>query len=264
MTTKKTTGEQQIMTTTDAARRPLGTRWCKTAIGLAWIAGVGTLIGLAGGATGLLGPMLALGTFGLGGPLFAIAILTSLIGLALSKGTAGNASTARTWAALAIGIIVISVSVAQFPGFGAPPIHDISTDVENPPLFVAIVPLRGADSNPAEYLDDGTAGQQLKAYPDIVTLHLDRPAAEVFAAAEGIVTELGWALVAADLEAGLIEATASTYWFGFKDDVVIRVQREADTTLVDVRSKSRIGRGDMGANAARVRTFLQALRSPDG
>lgn len=252
------------MTANDTTKRPLGTRWCKTAIVLASIAGIGTVVGLGGGTTGMISPMLAFGAFGLGGMLFFVAILTSLIGLALSKGTAGNASMAGTWGALATGIIVISTSLSQAQGFGAPGIHDISTDVNDPPLFVAVVPLRGEGSNPAEYLDNGTAEQQLAAYPDIVTLRLDRPAAEVFAAAEGVVGDLGWALVAADPESGLIEATATTYWIGFKDDVVIRVKSEAGATLVDVRSKSRVGRGDMGANAARVREFLQVLTARAG
>ncbi len=253
------------MTANDTTKRPLGTRWCKTAIVLASIAGVGAVVGLGGGAAGILNPLIAFSAFGIGMLLFVIAILTSVVGLALSKGTAGNASTAGTWAALGIGIIFMSTTLSQRPDLdGVPSIHDISTDVNDPPLFVAVVPLRGEGSNPAEYLDDGTAEQQLAAFPDIVTLQLDRPVAEVFAAAEGVVGDLGWALVAADPESGLIEATATTYWIGFKDDVVIRVKSEAGKTLVDVRSKSRVGRGDMGANAARVREFLQVLNARAG
>jgi len=66
-------------------------------------------------------------------------------------------------------------------------------------------------------------------------------------------------VVASDAAAGRIEATATTRWFGFKDDVIVRIRPEAAGSRVDVRSVSRVGRGDLGANAARVREFLAKL-----
>ncbi len=247
------------MNDTPTTKRPRGTRWCKTAIVLAIIAGIAMIIGLGGGVTGALGPMPAFGAFGIGLPLFVLAILTSLIGLALSKGTAGDASTRGTWAAFGIGVILMGTILSQAPSMGGPGIHDISTDVKNPPLFVAVVALRGASSNPAEYLDDGTAEQQLEAYPDIQTLIVERPTDQVFDAAEDAARALGWEIVAANRDSGRIEATDTTFWFGFKDDVVIRLTPRGSGTNVDIRSKSRVGRGDMGANAARIRRFLQNL-----
>ena len=76
--------------------------------------------------------------------------------------------------------------------------------------------------------------------------------------------ELGWEIVAAEPDRGRIEATATTFWFRFKDDVVIRLTPRGYGTYVDVRSKSRIGGGDMGANANRIRRFLQRLTEDVG
>lgn len=142
-----------------------------------------------------------------------------------------------------------------------PPIHDISTDTTNPPAFVAVLPLRAGAANPPEYPGVEVAALQREAYPDLMTLELANTEDEVFAAAQQVVEASGWELVDADTNAGRIEAVASTRWFGFKDDVVIRLQPgRAGSTLVDVRSKSRVGRSDVGANAARIRGFLAALR----
>jgi hypothetical protein len=96
-------------------------------------------------------------------------------------------------------------------------------------------------------------------YPDIQTLALEQPIDAVFDAAQKAASGQGWEIVAANRDTGSIEATATTFWFRFKDDVVIRLTPSGAGTSVDIRSKSRVGRGDMGANAARIRLFLQAM-----
>lgn len=251
--------------TTESNKRPLGTRWCKTGIVLALIAAVLTVIGLAGGRTGALSGIAAFMSFGIGALLFLVSILVNLVGLTISRGTAGAASAGSTVIALAAGILVIGAALSQRPdSSGAAPIHDLSTDTANPPEFVAVVPLRADAPNPPEYLDDGTAAQQTAAFPELTTLTIDMPAPQVFAAAEQVVGELGWELVDANLLDGRIEATDTTYWFGFKDDVVIRIAGDGERTYVDVRSKSRVGRGDMGTNARRINDFLAALAEKTG
>jgi uncharacterized protein (DUF1499 family) len=70
---------------------------------------------------------------------------------------------------------------------------------------------------------------------------------------------MGWEVVTVDSEAGRLEAIDTTFWFGFRDDVVVRVRPGADDVRVDVRSVSRVGVGDLGANAARIRHFLDRL-----
>jgi len=250
---------------TESGKRPLGTRWCKTGIFLAIVAAVLTVIGLAGGRTGMLSGVAAFMAFGIGGLLFLVSILINVVGLGLSKGTAGNASAGRTLAAVVIGAVVIGVGLSQRPdSSGAPPIHDLTTDTANPPAFVAVVPLRADAPNPPEYLDNGTAEKQKAAFPELATLAIDMPAPQVFAAAEQVVGDLGWELVEADLLDGRIEATDTTYWFSFKDDVVIRIAGDGTRTWVDVRSKSRVGMGDMGTNARRIHTFLEALSEKTG
>jgi len=141
-----------------------------------------------------------------------------------------------------------------------PPIHDITTDTANPPVFVAIVPLRVDAPNPVNYEGETVAAQQRSAYPDIRTQMYANTRAEVFDAATALVRELGWELVDSDMPQGRIEATATTRWFGFKDDVVIRLSAGTNgSTLLDMRSKSRVGRSDIGVNARRIRAFVAAL-----
>ena len=144
-----------------------------------------------------------------------------------------------------------------------PPIHDITTDVSNPPAFVAIAPLRKDASNPPEYAGDSTAQAQAKAYPDIQPLMLAMRVDSAFTLALVAVRDMGWELVDQNRREGRIEATATTPFLGFKDDVVVRISSASGISRVDVRSKSRVGRGDVGANAKRIRAYLDRLRQSD-
>jgi uncharacterized protein (DUF1499 family) len=140
-----------------------------------------------------------------------------------------------------------------------PFIHDISTDTENPPEFVAVLPLRANAANPPDYGGEEIAAQQREAYPDIQPVILALPPEEVFEAALATARAQGWEIVAAVPAEGRIEATATTFWFGFKDDVVLRISADHGGTRLDIRSKSRVGRSDVGANAARIRAFREDL-----
>lgn len=140
-----------------------------------------------------------------------------------------------------------------------PPIHDITTDTQDPPAFVAVLPLRAGAANPATYGGDSVAALQRQGYPDIRPLHLDAPPAAAFARSLATAKAMDWEIVSADTAAGRLEATATTRWFGFKDDVVVRIRPDAAGSRVDVRSVSRVGKSDVGTNAARVRTFLARL-----
>ncbi|WP_411280457.1 DUF1499 domain-containing protein [Gemmatimonas sp.] len=140
-----------------------------------------------------------------------------------------------------------------------PPIHDITTDTENPPPFVAVLPLRANAKNSAEYAGDSVAALQRAGYPDLAPAMLPQPVGETFARARAAVTAMGMELVAADSADGRLEATATTTWFGFKDDVVVRVRSAGSGSRVDVRSVSRLGGSDVGTNAARIRDFLARL-----
>jgi uncharacterized protein (DUF1499 family) len=169
----------------------------------------------------------------------------------------------RPWVpltALCIGIVaavpgMLLVSKAK----SVPRIHDISTDTADPPAFVALMPARKASPNGMDYGGAAIAAEQQKGYPDIKPLIVkDAPNAAVQRAIDAA-RSLGWDIAASDAAAGRIEATDTTSWFGFKDDIVIRVRPEGDGSRVDVRSVSRVGLSDLGANAERVRRFLAKL-----
>lgn len=120
-----------------------------------------------------------------------------------------------------------------------PPINDIST---------------AGDTVPA------MAEHQRRAYPDIRPLTLRAAPRDAFARALDAARAMGWEIVSADPDAGRIEAVATTFWFGFKDDVTVRVAPQDGGSRVDVRSKSRVGRGDAGTNARRIREYLKRLQ----
>ena len=126
---------------------------------------------------------------------------------------------------------------------GAPPIHEITTDLQDPPPFVAVLSLRASAINPPEYGGAEVAAQQRRAYPDIQPLMLRLNASQAFQRALAVVHELGWEVVGSDAASGRIEAVDTTFWFGFKDDVVIRIREAGEGARVDVRSKSRVGGG---------------------
>ena len=142
-----------------------------------------------------------------------------------------------------------------------PPIHDITTDTDNPPQFVALLATRRKAPNGADYGGEKVARQQKAAYPDIQPVVLDEPPARAFERALGAARSLGWEIVDAVPAEGRIEATDTTRWFRFKDDIVLRVTANGTGSRVDVRSMSRLGRGDVGTNAKRVRAFLNTLRT---
>jgi uncharacterized protein (DUF1499 family) len=140
-----------------------------------------------------------------------------------------------------------------------PPIHDLTTDLENPPLFDAVVPHRADAANKLDRSPQ-LAEQQRAGYPDLAPVTLPTPMGQTFDRALAAAQKAGWEIVTADKGSGRIEATDTTRWFGFKDDVVVRLTPWGAGTRVDVRSVSRIGRGDIGTNARRIRKYLQILQ----
>ncbi len=146
-----------------------------------------------------------------------------------------------------------------------PVIHDVSTDVVNPPMYVTNIPLRADAVNPMEYgiVRDMTVEEhiqaQQEAFPDLVPQLLDASPQEVFDRALAALESMGLEITAAVPAEGRIEAVATTFWFRFKDDVVIRIQPEGNQTRIDARSLSRIGVGDAGANGLRLQEFFRLL-----
>ncbi|MEQ8951891.1 DUF1499 domain-containing protein, partial [Parvibaculum sp.] len=165
-------------------------------------------------------------------------------------------------AGLVLGVLAAApIAQAMIAGSQVPRIHDISTDLDNPPSFEAAVAARGENANPLDRATPADLAElQRQAYPDIATLVTGKDTDAVFAAALETAREMEWDILASDPETGLIEATATTAVMNFKDDVAIRVTETDAGAAVDVRSVSRVGESDLGANANRIRTYLHALR----
>jgi uncharacterized protein (DUF1499 family) len=211
------------------------------------------------------GTRLELWTFGTGFLLMRWAFFIGLAAAALALLLLVIPRTRRGQVALLVAALLIGLGTAWVPWNGyrtvrsLPFIHDITTDTEQPPEFVAVVPLRAGATNPVDYPGEETAAQQREAYPDVRPLVLEQAPGAAFERALDTARGQGWKIVAAVPEEGRIEATATTFWFGFKDDVVIRITPLESGTRIDIRSKSRVGRSDVGANAARIRKFLGAF-----
>ena len=180
----------------------------------------------------------------------------SAAGLILSRRPFSRLRLFFSLSGLVIGLLLVGTLWSWWrTAQTVPPIHDITTDTANPPAFVAILPLRAAAPVPAGYAGETAASAQRAAYPDIVPIVVAKAPGVAFDAALAAARSLGWTIVATDAASGRIEATATTSWFGFSDDVVIRVVPAQGGSRIDVRSVSRVGKGDLGANARRVRAF---------
>ena len=140
-------------------------------------------------------------------------------------------------------------------GLSAPAIHDISTDLVNPPRFRFAQHQRGEGDNSLDHGGELLAAQQREAYGDIGPYKVSEPPQVVLVAAVAVVQQMGWELLGVDNQAGQLEAVERTALFGFADDLVIRVSTIDGGSRVDMRSVSRVGRGDLGANAERIRRF---------
>jgi uncharacterized protein (DUF1499 family) len=159
--------------------------------------------------------------------------------------------------ALVIGLAVLYVPLRFLQQARAvPPINDISTDTVNPPRYM---------TGQRAYPGAEVARQQRAAYPDILPIVVPLAPREAFAKAVAAAEAMGWEVVGRDAAAGTIEAVDTTKWFGFKDDIAIRVAPAPEggspnLSRVDIRSKSRVGRGDVGTNAQRIRAYAERLK----
>ena len=199
------------------------------AVGLLIASGPGVRLGLWPYQTGFL--LLRVAVFAGGG-----ATLLCLAALFIPR-----ARSVMLVAGLALGLAAAAVPLELLRRARAlPPINDISTMLDTAPA---------------------TADQQRRAYPDIQPLVLQVPSGEAFAKARAAAQAMGWEIVSADPAAGRLEAVVTTFWFGFKDDVTVRITPQGAASRIDVRSRSRVGRGDAGANAERIRRYLKMFRA---
>jgi len=212
---------------------PLGTKfgvWPFT-VGLAMMAGAAVL-----GAIGLIG--------GLWGYM-----------IARSKGYVPDKPLCGIGALLSA--VVLGVFGSQFlAATSVPSIHNISTDINDPPSFKAVAALRGPDTNPLEYNASVLGEKQSEAYPDVKSLLTDLDRSAALSRSVSVLEDMGLEIVAADPAGDTVEATFTSFWFGFKDDLVVRIRPQGAGSLIDLRSVSRVGQSDLGANAKRISEFL--------
>ena len=142
-----------------------------------------------------------------------------------------------------------------------PAINDISTDVAEPPAMVALLQLRRGAPNPPGYPGAATAVLQRAAYPDIAPVVLAIPPAEAFIRVDRVAMAMGWDVVARAPTDGRLEAVDTSQWFGFRDDIVVRIRPDGAGSRIDIRSKSRAGESDLGVNAWRIRDFIARLKA---
>jgi len=233
------------------------------------LAAVGLVMELASGLgyrNGWWGLRVALRYFfAYGGIVAAVGCVVAVLAFVLTRVARGPGAVPAA-VGIVLGLVPSLLFYHQYRlARSVPPINDISTDLAMPPAFVTAAQnefWKGKDMTyPATFADSVRRG-----YPDLGSLVLPVGAGRAFALARQTAAAMpAWVVTAGDSAAGRIEATATTRWFGFKDDIVIRVSpRGADSARVDMRSKSRVGKRDVGANAARIRAYFEALRRAAG
>lgn len=168
-----------------------------------------------------------------------------------------------------LGLVTLLAGLAPIGGtfaivgpimFDPPMIHDISTDLAEPPEFVVARTLRGPQENSLDHEGEKVASQQRQAYPDVAPLHSDLSPDEAFRRALDTAQALKWNVTREDADQGVIEAYDKTRLFGFIDDIVIRIRPDDAGSRIDMRSVSRVGLSDVGKNAARIRQFQEEFQ----
>lgn len=225
------------------------------------------IIAIVVAVVAMLGQKLGVLPFGVAFPGFGLALLVVvLIGLfgllALLWGLVRGNSESRGIAVkmMLVGLVPLAViAMVVGPGLSAPPIHDITTDITDPPEFVAAKAARAKGENSTDYEGEVIAKQQREAFPELKSVQTSLGQQAAFDRSLEVVNELGWTLLEKDIVNGRIEAYEETAMFGFIDDVVIRVRGAENGSVVDLRSNSRVGQGDLGANAKRINKFVEAF-----
>jgi uncharacterized protein (DUF1499 family) len=193
----------------------------------------------------------------------AVAVILSVLTLARGWSQLRLPDLAMLFIALALGAALVYVpSQYWLTRSTLPPIHDITTDTDNPPTFSAVLAARAFEgANSVDYRGLQLAQMQKAAYPDVVPVITALPVTRAFNEALHVAKSMpGWIIVAFDVDAGRIEASQQSRWFRFTDDIVIRVVGDEVGSRIDMRSTSRQGRSDYGVNAARIRAYVGVLQ----
>ncbi len=193
---------------------------------------------------------------------------TAAIALALATVIPTRPGEHRRGFVAAVLALAIGVAAAWSPAQwllqarAAPRLNDVTTDTARPPAMVVTQQMRKGAANPPAYPGESAAALQRAAWPDIAPILLPLSPAEAFKRVDRVAMALGWEVVARAPAEGRLEAVDTTDWFGLQDDIVVRIRAEGTSgSRVDIRSKSRLGESDFGANARRIRAFTEKLRA---
>ncbi len=220
------------------------------------------------GATSLvLLPLGALGTrygfwsYSIGIVMVMLAFLSALVPVALFVGFAWHPRHRAERRGLSAGMLMgaIPLAIAAYTysvGGSAPIIHDVSTDTVRPPEYLAAARQREPDDNPLVW-KESVGKAQRESYQNLHSIESALTVEQAFERAGQVAQELGWEIIDSESRAGYLEAVDTSFWFGFKDDIVIRVEPSTSGSVIDLRSASRVGRGDLGANARRIKRFIE-------
>jgi uncharacterized protein (DUF1499 family) len=189
--------------------------------------------------------------------------IISVLALVFGRSALGGRGIAMAVAGIVVGAGIVGVPLYWNHARTSVPNNDITTDTGNPPTYSAevLAARKAEDSIPVVY-DPKAAALQQQAYPDIAAVILPLAPSDAFTKALAAAKSMnGWKIVSSDPAAGHIDASQSSFWMGFVDDVAIRVTADGSGSRVDIRSHSRHGRNDFGVNAARVRGYISALKA---
>lgn len=222
--------------------------------GIGMLAGLSVLLGPVLGFLRVVPPLAAFGLFALGGILAVITGLSALVASARGR----SFGIGRTLALLAAMVFLLTA----FGAGGAPRINDFTTNVADPPIFVFAATLPANAGRDLAY-PAGYAEIQRDCCADLHAAKVAAPPDEALKRAERVAASMpSWKVTNVDPAKGTLEAVSESKVFGFQDDIVVRVRPGDGGSVVDVRSKSRDGKGDMGVNAARIRDYVAALEKP--
>ncbi|HIL01484.1 MAG TPA: DUF1499 domain-containing protein [Myxococcales bacterium] len=227
-------------------------------------AAAAALFGVLGIQLGLLQPLGGFYLFALGtlvGGVFALVMGLAALWTTRSQGPeqGRRPGRKRAWVATATGLVLTAVLLqSALPGSEYPPINDITTDLDDPPEFASSREVGAYAAFDMGYPADFVAVVR-EGYPDLATLELNLNPNSAYAESLGAARSLGWEITYQDASKGRFDASQTSAVFRFVDDITVRVRPRGSGSEVDIRSRSRVGRGDLGANAARIRRFAEAL-----
>jgi len=191
----------------------------------------------------------------------ALAVSALALGMIVTLGQRTRRSLLPALFGLIVGAVAVYFPWHASESGGTAPMHDITTDAVDPPSFAFAAAARAAERGAGpDYPGPETMAMQQRYYPGIGPGMLALSPRQAFDRVLAVVRAKGWTIVTADPATGVIEACDRSFWFGFTDDIAIRVAPAEDGSRVDIRSGARQGRSDLGVNAARVRGFLATLK----